>query len=100
MLITGTAFVTDLPAPLKEPKDYAMVLMNINGFKFVNEFFGFESGNRLSQHIAMVLHTNVCHEERYYRDSADHFGMPLTYHSQEELIDRIRNIQRKLTSIP
>ena len=99
-LLTGAdnrnRFVTDLPALLKEPKDYAMVLMNINGFKFVNEFFGFESGNRLLQHIAMVLHTNVCHEERYYRDSADHFGMLLTYHSQEELIDRIRNIQREI----
>ncbi len=99
-LLTGAdnrnRFVTDLPALLKEPKDYAMVLMNINGFKFVNEFFGFESGNRLLQHIAMVLHTNVCHEDRYYRDSADHFGMLLTYHSQEELIDRIRNIQREI----
>lgn len=89
-------FVTVLPALLREPKNYAMVLMNIIGFKFVNEFFGFEKGNLLLQHIAMVLQTNINYGERYYRDSADHFGMLLFYKSKEELMDRIKKIHREI----
>lgn len=85
-------FVTELPALLREPVDYAMVLMNMSGFKFVNEFFGFEKGNLLLQHIAGVLRENITKGERYYRDNADHFGMLLNYKSREEIISRMEKI--------
>lgn len=85
-------FVTDLPALLREPVDYAMVLMNISGFKFVNEFFGFEKGNLLLKHIASVLHENVREGEHFYRDNADHFGILFLYKNKEELISRVEKI--------
>lgn len=89
-------FVTDLPALLREPADYAMVLMNMSGFKFVNEFFGFEKGNLLLQHIARVLEENLAQGERYYRDNADHFGMLLYYKSREEIISRMKKIHQDI----
>lgn len=89
-------FVTDLPALLRKTTNLAIILMNIGGFKFVNEFFGFESGNLLLQHIAHVLHLNMREGERYYRDNADHFGMLVHYKGREELIARIKKIQTEI----
>ena len=91
-------FVTDLPELLRGSSDYAMVLMNISGFKFVNEFFGFESGNRLLLHIAGVLQDNLRAGERCYRDNADHFGLLLVYTGKEELLDRIKKIHQEINA--
>lgn len=100
--LTGTdnrnRFVTDLPLLLKDPKEYAMVLMNISGFKFVNEFFGFEAGNLLLQHIARVLQAGIKTGERYYRDNADHFGMLLYYTNKAELVNRINEIHHEINN--
>lgn len=89
-------FVTNLPALLGEPVDYAIILMNISGFKFVNEFFGFEKGNHLLQHVARVLDRNMKTGERYYRDNADRFGLLLYYKDREELAARMKQIQEEI----
>ena len=80
-------FVSELPGLLKETADRAVVLMNISGFKFVNEFFGFEKGNLFLLHIARVLRGSIREGERYYRDNADRFGMLVYYQDREELTD-------------
>ena len=81
---------------LKETADRAVVLMNISGFKFVNEFFGFEKGNLFLLHIARVLRGSIREGERYYRDNADRFGMLVYYQDREELTDRIKKIQKDI----
>lgn len=91
-------FVTTLASFLEKPVDYALVLMNVSGFKFVNEFFGFERGNALLQHIARVLEQNTGEGERSYRDNADRFGLLLHYRGREELIDRIQQIHKEINS--
>ena len=94
-------FVSELPGLLKETADRAVVLMNISGFKFVNEFFGFEKGNLFLLHIAKVLRADIRRGsiregERYYRDNADRFGMLVYYQDREELTDRIKKIQKDI----
>ena len=89
-------FVSELPGLLKETADRAVVLMNISGFKFVNEFFGFEKGNLFLLHIARVLRGSIREGERYYRDNADRFGMLVYYQDREELTDRIKKIQKDI----
>lgn len=101
-VLTGTAnrncFVSDLPGLLLKQVDYALVLMNISGFKFVNEFFGFERGNGLLQHIAHVLERNIREGERCYRDNADRFGMLIRYRGRDELIGRIEQIHKEINA--
>ena len=89
-------FVTELPALLQAPVDYALVLMNVCGFKFVNEFFGFERGNELLIHIAGVLNGNIGEGERFYRDNADRFGMLIHFDGREALTGRIRKIHQEI----
>ena len=91
-------FVTKLPALVETPVDYALVLMNVSGFKFVNEFFGFERGNALLQHIADILEKNIGEKECCYRDNADHFGLLLHYRGRQELISRIKQIHKEINS--
>ena len=91
-------FVTKLPALVETPVDYALVLMNVSGFKFVNEFFGFERGNALLQHIADILEKNIGEKECCYRDNADHFGLLLHYKGRQELIRRIKQIHKEINS--
>lgn len=101
-ILTGAdnrnCFVTELPKLLERPVDYALVLMNVSGFKFVNEFFGFERGNALLQHIAQVLEKNIGEGERCYRDNADRFGLLLCYKGKEALIRRVTQIHREINA--
>ena len=88
-------FVSELPGLLKETADRAVVLMNISGFKFVNEFFGFEKGNLFLLHIARSC-AAASGGERYYRDNADRFRDAGLLPGQEELTDRIKKIQKDI----
>lgn len=84
-----TRLIMDLP-------DYAMVLLNINGFKFVNEFYGYHTGDMLLKHIAFVLRSNISERELCYRDSADRFGILIRYREKAELTDRLLKIQEQI----
>lgn len=84
-----TRLIMDLP-------DYAMVLLNINGFKFVNEFYGYHTGDMLLKHIAFVLRSNISEKELCYRDSADRFGILIRYREKAELTDRLLKIQEQI----
>lgn len=85
---------------LRSSKEYALVIMDIKNFKFVNELFGFEKGNLLLKHIAEVCRDNVEEEELYYRDNADRFGMLLSYQNQEILLRRIETMMEQISECP
>ncbi|QEK17583.1 putative signaling protein [[Clostridium] hylemonae DSM 15053] len=89
-------FILEMQRLIKESGHYAMVLLNINGFKFVNEFYGYDAGNMLLRHIAAVLAENVREHELCYRDNADQFGMLLKYRSREKLSVRLKMIQEQI----
>ncbi|MCQ4671628.1 EAL domain-containing protein [Lactonifactor longoviformis] len=90
-------FTADLPGLLRGTADNALVLFNISGFKFINEFFGYETGNRLLKHIAAVLKSSIEEGERYYRDSADRFGIFMDYKGREEAVNRLEQIQKQIS---
>ncbi|POP30940.1 hypothetical protein C3B58_18740, partial [Lactonifactor longoviformis] len=90
-------FTADLPGLLRGSADYALVLFNISGFKFINEFFGYETGDRLLKHIADVLKSSMKEGERYYRDSADRFGIFMYYKGREEAVKRLEQIQKQIS---
>ncbi|BDF34033.1 sensor domain-containing phosphodiesterase [Lachnospiraceae bacterium] len=89
-------FILEMQRLLSDNRNYAMVLLNINGFKFVNEFYGYEAGNMLLKHIATVLADNIGEQELCYRDNADQFGMLLRCRRKKELAERLRSIQEQI----
>lgn len=85
---------------LKNRHDYALVIMDVKNFKFVNELFGYEKGNILLKHIAAVCKNCVKEGELYYRDNADRFGMLLLYKDDEEMIRRMNAVIQEVGSCP
>ena len=77
---------------------YALAVLDINHFKFINEIFGFERGNRILQNIAQVLRKESATHELYARESADHFCLLYRYRTREQLQARLYGIMRELSA--
>lgn len=77
----------------KQETRYAYVTFDINNFKYINEMFDYEYGNRILIHIANVLRQFVNKGELYARISADNFALLLEdTGTQKELVDRINRL--------
>lgn len=75
-------------ARLGEDKNYALVLLDLHGFKFINASFGFSVGDRLLCGVSDILSRALGADEFYYHRFADQFGFLL--HTQDESVIRKR----------
>lgn len=75
-------------ARLSEDKNYALVLLDLHGFKFINASFGFSVGDRLLCGVSDILSRALGADEIYYHRFADQFGFLL--HTQDESVIRKR----------
>lgn len=72
---------------------YAYVTFDVDNFKYINEMFGYEYGNRILIHIATVLRKFVRDGELCARISADNFALLLLDGgTKKELMERIREL--------
>ncbi len=79
-------------------KQYAYVTFDVDNFKYINEMFGYEYGNRILIHIAKVIKNFVNPGELYARISSDNFALLLEDKgTKQELTDRINELFRKIT---
>ncbi|MGN1084406.1 MAG: putative bifunctional diguanylate cyclase/phosphodiesterase, partial [Lachnospiraceae bacterium] len=77
----------------KQDRKYAYVTFDINNFKYINEVFGYEYGNRLLIHIANVIKEFADEKELYAHISSDNFALLLVDEgSREELSQRIEKL--------
>lgn len=79
-------------ARLGEDKNYALVLLDLHGFKFINASFGFSVGDRLLCGVSDILSRALGADEIYYHRFADQFGFLL--HTQDESV-----IHKRVTAI-
>lgn len=102
-----TAFedaLTKLPAKSKHKMDaqelinrndkkYAYIAFDVENFKYINELFGYEFGNRLLIHIGTVVKRFTKKGELCSRTAGDNFAMLLVYDGDDaalkERLDRI-----------
>lgn len=71
---------------------YALVYFDINNFKYVNDAYGYETGDALLQAIAQYFDRHLSKNELCARINADHFAL-LTFNGEERdisLTNRIR----------
>ena len=81
----------------RSQETYAIVLLDIDRFKLINDQFGFEQGNALLKFIASQISKLVGPEERCARFQADRFGMLLEFHGNEALESRLRQLIQDLS---
>ncbi|MBD5458334.1 MAG: EAL domain-containing protein [Lachnospiraceae bacterium] len=80
-------------------KKLAVVVMDIDDFKLVNELFGFAEGNRVLRHLYKTLEDNCEEGEVVGRSVADKFLMLLCYDEEKEVKQRILSIAEKIQEL-
>ncbi len=68
----------------------ALVILDINKFKVINDLHGYERGNEVLKRVARVLSENVAAEESFCRLSADNFILLLKYEERKEFVRRLK----------
>ncbi len=81
----------------RREKRYAYMTFDVDNFKYINEMFGYEYGNRILIHIAKVIAHVAKEDELYARISSDNFVMLLEdMGTQKELTERIEDVFRMI----
>ncbi|MCH5272709.1 MAG: EAL domain-containing protein [Lachnospiraceae bacterium] len=82
----------------KQENKYAYVTFDIDNFKYINEVFGYEYGNRVLIHIANVIKEFASEKELYAHISGDNFALLLIDEgTEEELSQRIQKLFTTIT---
>lgn len=77
---------------LRQNLNCSIVVLNIRQFKFFNEIFGNEQGDKLLCHIKGVIENNLNSEEFCCRDTADQFFLFLRDIDKEIIESRLNKI--------
>jgi len=81
----------------KKDKQYAYVTFDIDNFKYINEMFGYEYGNRVLIYIADTLRAFVKSDELCARTSSDKFALLLEdTGSKEDLEARVKALFKEI----
>lgn len=74
----------------------ALIVLDLDDFKLVNELFGYDEGNNVLRHIWEILRDNCKKEEVIGRGLADHFDVLLYYDKKKEIEERILKITEEI----
>jgi diguanylate cyclase (GGDEF)-like protein len=97
--VTGTdnylKFKLEAAALLKanRSKKYAIVYVDIHKFSYINDTFGYQTGDQILSEVAKTLQEQLSEYERGARLSADNFVCLVTYENQENLLKRGHTFQ-------
>lgn len=79
------------------PGSYTVILLNMRGFKMVNEFFGTSVGDDLLRYVSHILRRSVFSQELTARGEADNFFLCLRESRQEATRRRLKGILEELS---
>ncbi len=92
--LTGGAsyakFCLDVKKQLNKSGKAAYVVMDLDNFKLVNDYYGYEMGNKTIKHIDTLWRKMLKDNEFVGRIAADRFAVYLRYSSEEDLTKRLQ----------
>ena len=82
------------------PDTYSILLVNVNGFKLINERLGIPTGNRILAYLYQVLERQLrpADDEFAARVESDHFFLCLKEHEPERLQNRLDEMIREINA--
>lgn len=81
-------------------KNYAIVLLDIEHFKNINDIYGIAEGDEVLRFIAKVLKENYGNQNNYARLHSDMFVFYMTYDKKGEIIKEIEKLRKKISANP
>ncbi len=90
---TWQAFIDSYENRMKDTStNYALVSIDINKFKAVNDALGFDGGNAILRHTAEIISRSLGKNDLFARNSGDLFYVLMENKSDDDLIEKIRHI--------
>ncbi len=77
-------------------KQFALLSLDLNHFKMINDLYGYEEGDRIIQNMDSLWRKLCRPNECCGHRNADRFVVLLTYENTEELEERLRNYRKLL----
>ncbi|EOY7241705.1 putative bifunctional diguanylate cyclase/phosphodiesterase [Clostridioides difficile] len=74
---------------------YALLYIDIDKFKYINDLFGYEVGNEILRNLTKIIKRNIFEEEMFARISADNFIIIMKY-IEEDITKRLKTIFEEL----
>lgn len=68
------------------------ITIDVDNFKFVNNVMGYDAGNEILLIISDVMKANVLEKEMVVRIGGDIFGMIISEHREDVIIERVEKI--------
>ena len=83
-----------------KPFEYAVVLLDVNGFKMINERFGIDTANDILRYFHRVLERHMREDAQEFaaRSESDHFLLCLKEHDPETIRTRLDRIIEDINS--
>lgn len=91
-------FEEDAPL-LRQRSGYAFVVLDIENFSLVNEYFGYAVGSQTLRFVADVIAAELDDKEIAARRGSDLFVILLHFTSLDELLIRISALQRRISDM-
>lgn len=90
---TWQAFIDSYETRMKDTSaNYALVSIDIDKFKAVNDALGFDGGNEILRHTAEIISRNLGKNDLFARNSGDLFYVLIENKSDDDLLEKIRHI--------
>lgn len=90
---TWQAFIDSYETRMKDTSaNYALISIDIDKFKAVNDALGFDGGNEILRHTAEIISRNLGKNDLFARNSGDLFYVLMENKSDDDLIEKIKHI--------
>lgn len=83
---------------LKTSEKVAILFLDIDKFKLINDLFGYNQGNQTIKFISDAIKKNISDGEIFARVSADQFIILLIYNTKDQLEKRVKDIRKSISS--
>lgn len=80
-------------------QNYAIVYVDIDKFKYLNDTYGYDRGDEVLKFFAKLLSSRIKEGELLCRANDDRFLLALKYDTKEALIQRIDKFVEKMTEV-
>lgn len=95
--MSQTRFKLEARSLIKHPDaSYAIVVMDIEKFKYINDLYGFSEGDVVLKKIYDILYAQLNKHELCARQSGDHFILLLHIDERNKFTQRLENLQQQL----
>ncbi len=88
-----------LNSKLFQRRKYAVINFDINRFKVINDAYGYQKGDEILKDIYNVIKKWSRPGEPYTRYAADQFYIMTSFHENDELVDRIYDLDHRLHNL-